>query len=159
MDFTTAQRTLQSAIDQYPRLVALTFALNIQTRDSEMLQSRFQAEFSPLLDTLINDRIEAGKITPPTQLRFIRLHTQPALHGLLLLNQNSIWQTYKDGEISAAIAPIICCLSQAGELATKIQCVTLSSPSYIQLDRNDQEDFHHVYTLLKQRIYSLMPDY
>lgn len=35
MDFTTAQRTLQSASDQYPKLIALTFALNIQTRDSK----------------------------------------------------------------------------------------------------------------------------
>lgn len=149
MDFTTAQRILQSAIDQYPRLVALTFALNIQTRDSEMLQSRFQAEFSPLLDTLINDRIESGKITAPTQLRFIWLHTQPALHGLLLLNQNSIWQTNKDGELSAAIAPIIYCLNQA---AAKMPCVTLARPSYIQLDRSDQEGFPHAFTLLKQRI-------
>lgn len=156
MDFTTAQRTLQSAIDQYPRLVALTFALNIQTRDSEMLQSRFQAEFRPLLDTLINDRIQAGKITPPTQLRYLWLPVQLALNGVLLINQNSIWQTKKDGELSEAINTVFHCLYQAGKTATRNEYVRQLNTSYLQLDRTDPESFQHSYSLLQQRISHLI---
>lgn len=149
MTLTTAHRTLQAAIDQYPKLIALIFSLNVNTNDLEVSHSRFQTALSPLFDTLINDRIDAGKITPPTQLRFIWFPAQSALDNLLLLNQNSIWQTNKDGELSAAIDSIIYCLNQA---AAKIPCVTLVRPSYIQLDRSDQEGFPHAFTLLKQRI-------
>lgn len=156
MEHLTALRTLQAAIDQYPRLVALTFALNIQTRDSEMLQSRFQAAFRPLFDTLINDRIEAGKTTPPTQLRFIWFLVKSVPHGVLLLNQSSIWQTGKDGELSDAVNSMLSCLHKAGEVVTGNECVEVSDPSYLQMDRTDAESFRYRHSLLEQSISRLI---
>lgn len=97
MDLTTSQRTLQAAIDQYPKLIALSFALNFETRDSEMLQPQFQAAFAPLFEALINERVEAGETIPPTQLRFIWFPVKSVLHCVLLLNQNTIWHDLPPG--------------------------------------------------------------
>lgn len=152
MDFTTAQRTLQAAIDQYPRLIALNFSLSSDANELEASHSRFQAVFRPLLEAFIIERIDAGKTAPPTQLRYIWLTTQSTLHGVLLLNQNSIWQTGKDGELSDTISSIVYLLSQVWKLITVNQSVKWPVSSYLQLDRTDTESFQHSYRLLQQLI-------
>lgn len=152
MDFASAQRTLQSAIDQYPKLVALNFNLSSDTDELEASHSRFQTALRPLFEALINDRIDAGKTTPPTQLRYLWLPVQPVLNGVLLINQNSIWQTSKDGELSDAINTVFHCLYQAGKTATGNECVRQLDTSYLQLDRTDTESFQHSYRLLQQLI-------
>lgn len=156
MDFTTAQRTLQSAIDQYPRLIALNFSLSSDTDALEASHSRFQAAFRPLLEAFIDERIDAGKTAPPTQLRYIWLPPQSTLHGVLLLNQNSIWQTGKDGELSDAINTVFHCLYQAGKTAAGNGCVRQLNSCYLQLNRTDTESFQHSYSLLQQRISHLI---
>ncbi|HEP1898085.1 TPA: inovirus-type Gp2 protein [Kluyvera cryocrescens] len=155
MDLKTAQRTLQAAIDQYPRLIALNFSLSSDSNDLETSHSRFQAVFRPLLEAFINERIDAGKTAPPTQLRYIWLPTQSTLHGVLLLNQNSIWQTGKDGELSDTISSIIHLLSQVWKPTTVNHSVKWPVSSYLQLDRTNSELFNCSYRLLWQYVSNL----
>lgn len=156
MAFTTAQRTLQAAIDQYPRLIALSFELYGVTNDSRCFQIGFQSSFELLFDAFINDRIHEGKIVPPTQLRYLWFPTPTALHALVLLNQNSIWQP-RDGELSDAIDAVIHCLNRAGQQVSGRPCVKWLEPPYVPLDRTQAGSFQKNSTVLLQHISNLIP--
>lgn len=56
---------------------------------------------------------------------------QPVLNGVLLINQNSIWQTNKNGELSDSINTVFHCLYQAGKTATGNECVRQLDTSYL----------------------------
>ncbi|SCM52426.1 hypothetical protein [Hafnia alvei] len=156
MDLKTTQRILQAAIDQYPRLIALSFELYGDSNDPQMFLSRFQAAFEPLFDGLIDDRIYEGKLAPPTQLRYLWFPTPTALHALVLLNQNSIWQP-RDGELCDAIAAVIHCLNRAGQQVSGRPCIKWQEPPYLPLDRTQAGSFQKNYTVLLQHISNLIP--
>lgn len=156
MDLNTAQRTLQAAIDQYPQLIALSFELYGDNNYPQMLSSIFQATFEPLFDAFIDDRIYEGKIVPPTQLRYLWFPTPTALHSLVLLNQNSIWQP-RDGELSDAIDAVIHCLNRAGQQVSGRPCVEWLEPPYVSLDRTEAGSFQKNSTVLLQHIANLIP--
>lgn len=156
MDLKTAQRTLQVAIDQYPRLIALSFELYGVTNDSRCFQIGFQSSFELLFDAFINDRIHEGKIVPPTQLRYLWFPTPTALHSLVLLNQNSIWQP-RDGELSGAIDAVIHCLNRAGQQVSGRSCIKWQEPPYLSLDRTQTRCFQKNSTVLLQHISDLLP--
>ncbi|HGY4720966.1 TPA: hypothetical protein ACNV1G_002149 [Citrobacter amalonaticus] len=90
MDLKTAQRIIQTAIDQYPRLIALSFELYGMAYDPQYIQTGFQSAFEPLFQTFTDDRTHEGKLVPPTQLRYLWFPAAASLHALVLLNQNSI---------------------------------------------------------------------
>ncbi|TBL65010.1 hypothetical protein [Hafnia alvei] len=156
MDLKTAQRILQAAIDQYPRLIALSFELYGDNNDPQMLSSRFQAAFEPLFDAFIDDRIYEGKLVPPTQLRYLWFPTPTALHALVLLNQNSIWQP-RDGELSDAIDAVIHCLNRAGQQVSGRPGIKWQEPPYKSLDRTQAGCFQKNSTVLLQHIANLIP--
>jgi len=156
MDLKTAQRILQAAIDQYPRLIALSFEFYADSKDPQMLSSRFQAAFEPLFDAFIDDRIYEGKNVPPTQLRYLWFPTPTALHALVLFNQNSIWQP-RDGELSSAIDAIIHGLNRAGQQVSGRPCVKWQEPPYFLLERTQPGSFQKNSTALLQHISNLIP--
>lgn len=156
MDLKTTQRILQAAIDQYPRLIALSFELYGDSKDPQMLSSRFQAAFEPLFDAFIDDRIYEGKLVPPTQLRYLWFPTPTALHSLVLLNQNSIWQP-RDGELCDAVNAVIHCLNRVGQQVSGRPSVKWQEPPYLPLDRTQAGSFQKNYTVLLQHISNLIP--
>lgn len=156
MDLKTAQRTLQAAIDQYPQLIALSFELYGDSEGPQMLSSIFQAAFETLFDAFINDRIYEGKVVPPTQLRYLWFPMPTALHALVLLNQNSIWQP-RDGELSDAIDAVIHCLNRAGTQVSGKTCIKWQEPPYLPLDRTQAGSFQKNATVLLQHIANLIP--
>lgn len=156
MDLQTAPRTLQAAIDQYPQLIALSFELYGVANDPQCFQAGFQAAFRLLFDEFINDRIHEDKIVPPTQLRYLWFPTPTALHALVLLNQNSIWQP-RDGELSDAVNAVIRVLNRAGQQVSGRPCIKWQEPPYLPLDRTQAGSFQKNYTVLLQHISNLIP--
>lgn len=156
MDLKTAQRTLQAAIDQYPKLIALSFELYGVANAPQNVQAGFQAAFEPLFDAFIDDRIYEGKLVPPTQLRYLWFPTPTALHALVLLNQNSIWQP-RDGELSDAIDAVIHCLNLTGQQVSGRPSVKWQELPYLPLDRTQAGSFLKNYTVLLQHIANLIP--
>ena len=156
MDLKTAQRILQAAIDQYPRLIALSFELYGMANDPQCFQTGFQAAFRPLFDAFIDDRIYEGKTVPPTQLRYLWFPTPTALHSLVLLYQNSIWQP-RDGELCDAVNAVIHCLNRAGQQVSGRPSVKWQEPPYLPLDRTQAGSFQKNSTVLLQHIANLIP--
>lgn len=156
MDLNTAQRIIQAAIDQYPQLIALSLELYGVANNPQCFQTGFQAAFRPLFDGFIDDRIYEGKLAPPTQLRYLWFPTPTALHVLVLLNQNSIWQS-RDGELSDAIDAVIHCLNRAGQQVSGRPCVKWLEPPYVPLDRTQAGSFQKNSTVLLQHITNLIP--
>lgn len=121
-----------------------------------MLSSIFQATFEPLFDAFIDDRIYEGKLVPPTQLRYLWFPTPTALHALVLLNQNNIWQP-RDGELCDAVNAVIYCLNRAGQQVSGRPCIKWQAPPFLPLDRTQAGCFQKNSTVLLQHIANLIP--
>lgn len=116
------KRTLQAAIDHYPRLIALRVTLRLPDPSTEPLDAlitRFHAALLQLINVFIDSRQSAGKAAPPTQISLLwgagadTGLPDGAIPILLLLNQDTFYSFRHDPSLQTQIDAANALISKA----------------------------------------------
>lgn len=158
------KRTLQDAIDRYPRLIALRATLRLpdpSTLSLEVLITRFQAVLLEKINAFIDSRQSEGKPAPPTKIRLLwGVEYGEHIPILLLLNQDTFYNVRHDPSLPSQIDTINTLISQAwssvidppNELVKFLLSETLNC---IQVARGDVEMYPSQYAALSNNALQL----
>lgn len=159
------KRTLQAAIDHYPRLIALRVTLRLPNSSTEPLDAlitRFHAALLQRINTFIDSRQSAGKPAPLTQISLlwgVEGDSDSVIPILLLLNQDTFYSVRHDPslqtQIDAANALISKAWSSAIDPSNEWVQALLSETIYIQVARGEPDTYPSQYAALSNNAMQL----
>ncbi|MDQ9127405.1 inovirus-type Gp2 protein [Serratia fonticola] len=157
------KRTLQAAIDHYPRLIALRVTLrllNSSTQPLDTLIARFHTTLRQCINVFIDSRQSAGKPTPPTQISLLwGVEGDGVVPILLLLNQDTFYSARHDPslqiQIDAANALISKAWSSATDPSNEWVQTLLPETIYIQVARGEPDTYPSQYAALSNNAMQL----
>ncbi|KEY57321.1 inovirus-type Gp2 protein [Serratia sp. DD3] len=162
LDAHDIKRTLQAAINHYPRLIALRVTLRllaVSTQPLDALITRFQAVLLQLLNVFIDSRQSAGKPAPPTQISLLWGIEGDSVIPILLLNQDTFYSVRHDPSLQTQIDAVNALISKAWssviEQSDELPQVLLSEALCIQVARGDVEQYASQYAALSNSVTSL----
>ncbi|OKP23808.1 YagK/YfjJ domain-containing protein [Serratia fonticola] len=162
------KRTLQAAIDHYPRLIALRVTLRLphsSTQALDALITRFHAALLQRINTFIDSRQSAGKPAPPTQISLLwGVGADTGLPDsvipiLLLLNQDTFYSVRHDPSLHTQIDTMNVLISKAWSSGTDpsnewVQTL-LPETIYIQVARGEHDTYPSQYAVLSNNAMQL----
>ncbi len=157
------KRTLQAAIDHYPRLIALRTTIrlpNSSTQPLDTLITRFHAALLQRINTFIDSRQSAGKPAQPTQISLLwGVEGDGVVPILLLLNQDTLYSARHDPslqiQIDAANALISKAWSSATDPSNEWVQTLLPETIYIQVARGEPDIYPSQYAALSNNAMQL----
>ncbi|KFK91677.1 MULTISPECIES: inovirus-type Gp2 protein [unclassified Serratia (in: enterobacteria)] len=163
LDENGIKRTLQTAIDQYPRLLALRVLLrlpDIANQPIDTLITLFHAALRQHINAFIDIRQSAGKPAPPTQLSLLwGVEQRRDLPMLLLLNQDTVYSVRHDAAFQIQIDAVNALIRQAWSSVigqpNEWAHVLLSETLCMQVARGDVEQYASQYAALSNSVKSL----
>ncbi|WP_422528341.1 YagK/YfjJ domain-containing protein [Serratia fonticola] len=157
------KRTLQAAIDHYPRLMALRATLrlpNSSTQPLDALIARFHADLSQYINAFIDSRQSAGKPAPPTQISLLwGAEGDSVFPILLMLNQDTFYSARHDPSLQTQIDTVNVLISKAWPSAPNpsnewVQAL-LPETIYIQVARGEPDTYPSQYAALSNNAMQL----
>ncbi|HGM5488927.1 TPA: inovirus-type Gp2 protein [Serratia fonticola] len=154
------KRTLQAAIDHYPRLIALRVTLRLPDPSTEPLDAlitRFHAALLQRINTFIDSR-QSAKPAPPTQISLLwgagadTGLPDGAIPILLLLNQDTFYSVRHDPSLQTQIDTVNVLISKAWSSApdpsNEWGQALLPETIYIQVARGEPDTYLSQYAAL-----------
>ncbi|WP_422529309.1 hypothetical protein [Serratia fonticola] len=157
------KRTLQAAIDHYPRPIALRVTLSLpdpSTQPLDALITRFHAALLQRINTFIDSRQSAGKPAPLTQISLLwDVEGIGVVPILLLLNQDTFYSVRHapslQTQIDAANALISKAWSSATDPSNEWVQTLLPETIYIQVARGEPDTYPSQYAALSNNAMQL----
>ncbi|WP_337262763.1 MULTISPECIES: YagK/YfjJ domain-containing protein [unclassified Serratia (in: enterobacteria)] len=163
LDTHGVKRTLQAAIDRYPRLLALRVTLHLPDtaiQPLDVLITRFHAALRQHINAFIDIRQSEGKPAPPTQIGLLwGVERHGGIPMLLLVNQDTVYSVRHDAafqiQIDAVNALIDQVWSSVIDPVNELAFVLSSEAFCMQVDRGDVEQYASQYAALSNSMKSL----